>query len=193
MKKYVFILFLTAFSITIQAQERPKKGQEKGKETGKEKAVEPIDYSENYATVNNVVNTLYDVVSGKKNEERDWKLFKLLFHPDAKLITAGRNNDREFQVKFMGAADYVKNSSKWIASNGFVKKEMRRKTEEFGRMAHVFSSYKTYNTEDENKEDSEMRGINSIQLLNDGERWWILNIYWTQETWLNPIPSEYLD
>ncbi|MEL0650593.1 hypothetical protein V6246_04110 [Algibacter sp. TI.3.09] len=189
MKKYVFILFLTAFSITIQAQKGPKKGQGKDQE----KAVEPIDYSENFATVNNVVNTLYDVVSGKKDEERDWKLFKLLFHPDAKLITAGRNNEREFQVKFMGAADYMKSSSKWIASNGFVKKEMLRKTEEYGRMAHVFSSYKTYNTEDENKEDSEMRGINSIQLLNDGERWWILNMYWTQETWLNPIPNKYLD
>ena len=179
MKKYVFTLFLTTISITSQAQK------------SKEKAKQPVDYTENVATVNNVINTFYNVVSGKKNEERDWTLFKFLFHADAKLITAGRNNDRVFQVKFMGAADYIKSSSKWIVSNGFVKKEMRRKTEKFGRMAHVFSSYKTYNTEGE--ENSEMRGINSIQLLNDGDRWWILNIYWTQETWSNPIPSEYLD
>jgi len=37
-----------------------------------------------------------------------------------------------------------------------------------------------------------MRGINSIQLLNDDNRWWIINIYWTQESEENPIPDMYL-
>jgi hypothetical protein len=37
-----------------------------------------------------------------------------------------------------------------------------------------------------------MRGINSIQLLNDGHRWWVVNIYWLQETPENQIPLEYL-
>jgi hypothetical protein len=37
-----------------------------------------------------------------------------------------------------------------------------------------------------------MRGINSIQLLNDGERWWVINIYWTQESDEKAIPEEYL-
>jgi hypothetical protein len=37
-----------------------------------------------------------------------------------------------------------------------------------------------------------MRGINSIQLFNDGKRWWIVNVYWSQETKRNLIPQEYL-
>ena len=37
-----------------------------------------------------------------------------------------------------------------------------------------------------------MRGINSIQLMNDGERWWVKNIYFTQETPANQIPKKYL-
>jgi len=37
-----------------------------------------------------------------------------------------------------------------------------------------------------------MRGINSIQLLNDGERWWIINIYWAQESQEHLIPKKYL-
>jgi hypothetical protein len=36
------------------------------------------------------------------------------------------------------------------------------------------------------------RGVNSIQLLNDGQRWWIINIYWMQESEENPIPEKYL-
>jgi hypothetical protein len=37
-----------------------------------------------------------------------------------------------------------------------------------------------------------MSGINSIQLIFDGNRWWIVNIYWTGETKENPIPKKYL-
>jgi hypothetical protein len=37
-----------------------------------------------------------------------------------------------------------------------------------------------------------MRGINSIQLWNDGKRWWIVNIFWQSETPDNPIPEKYL-
>jgi len=35
-----------------------------------------------------------------------------------------------------------------------------------------------------------MRGIKSIQLFNDGKRWWIVNIYWTQETTKTLILNE---
>jgi uncharacterized protein YciI len=37
-----------------------------------------------------------------------------------------------------------------------------------------------------------MRGINSIQLLYDNNRWWVVNIYWSQESKSNPIPEGYL-
>ncbi len=34
--------------------------------------------------------------------------------------------------------------------------------------------------------------INSFQLLNDGKRWWVVTIYWQNETPENPLPKEYL-
>jgi hypothetical protein len=187
MKKYVFILFLSALTITASAQ----KGEEKGEKTEKGKTKKSSDYSENVATVDSTIKTFYKAISGKKGEKRDWTLFKFLFHADAKLITAGKNNDREFLVNYMSAADYVKNTEKWMVTNGFIQKEISRKSEVFGKMAHVFSTYECFIND--NMEAPEMRGINSIQLLNDGERWWIMNVYWTKESWLNPIPSQYLD
>ena len=36
------------------------------------------------------------------------------------------------------------------------------------------------------------RWRNSIQLFNDGKRWWIVNIYWQQESAENSIPEKYL-
>ena len=35
------------------------------------------------------------------------------------------------------------------------------------------------------------RGINSIQLLWDGRRWWIMNVFWDSERPGNPIPAEF--
>lgn len=37
-----------------------------------------------------------------------------------------------------------------------------------------------------------MRGINSIQLFDDGNRWWIVSVYWQAETPDLPLPSAYL-
>jgi len=37
-----------------------------------------------------------------------------------------------------------------------------------------------------------LRGINSIQLFNDGTRWWIVSVYWQAETPTLPLPPEYL-
>jgi hypothetical protein len=54
----------------------------------------------------------------------------------------------------------------------------------------VFSTYDSGWTE----EDPEpfQRGINSIQLFYDGERWWIMNIFWRGVPGEETIPERYL-
>jgi len=137
-----------------------------------------------------ILSTLYGVISGEKGEVRDWELFKYLFHPDAKLIPSRKTESGVFSATFMTADDYINGSGKWLIENGFFEKEIHRTVNTFGNITQVFSTYESFRSE----ADTEpfMRGINSIQLLNDGERWWIINIYWTQESAENPIPKEYL-
>jgi|SRR5207245_1916258 len=65
-----------------------------------------------------------------------------------------------------------------------------RRTEQFGHIAHVWSTYESRHSEDD--PEPFMRGINSIQLFYDGNRWWIVNIYWQQESVEDPIPEKYL-
>jgi len=175
MKKYLFVLCLVLMSITIDAQESEETSQ---------------NYSEKVKTLDSIIETLYAVISGEKDEARDWKLFKYLFKPDAKLIPTGKNNEGEFMVRYMKPDDYVKGSGKWLVENGFFEKEIYRKTDGFGSIAHVFSTYESFKSEADKKPF--MRGINSIQLLYDGQRWWIINIFWTQETKYNVIPKAYL-
>jgi len=147
-------------------------------------------YGKHVKTLDSTLESLYGVISGEKGEERDWELMKYLFHPDAKLIPAGKNQEGIFQTRYMTVEDYIIGSGKWLIENGFFEKEIHRVINTFGNIVQVFSTYESFRSEADEKPF--MRGINSIQLLNDGERWWIINIYWTQESSENPIPEEYL-
>ena len=37
-----------------------------------------------------------------------------------------------------------------------------------------------------------MRGINTIQLMNDGRRWWIVSVMWEAENPTLALPAQYL-
>lgn len=183
MKKIILAVFITLVTLNLQAQDKSKKGK-------KEESVEFKIDSSLVTTLDGTIKTLYNVISGEKGEKRNWKLMKYLFHKDAKLIPSGKNKDGDIKVKYMTTTDYIKGSGEWLVEHGFFEKEIHRKTDIFGNIAHVFSTYEAFNSESD--EEPFMRGINSIQLLNDGNRWWILNIYWTQETEGSPIPRKYL-
>lgn len=147
-------------------------------------------YESSVKTLDSTLSALYSVISGDKGEARDWEHMKYLFHPDAKLIPSGKNREGIYRARYMTVQDYVDSSGKWLVDNGFFEKEIHRVENTFGNITQVFSTYEAFQT----STDTEpfMRGINSIQLLNDGQRWWIINIYWTQESVENPIPDEYL-
>ena len=185
MKYRVLILTFSLFALTLQAQNKEDKTP---KET--EKAPEFTIDSSRVLTLDKTIKTLYRVISGGKDEKRNWKQFKYLFKPEAKLIPSGMNKMGDYMVRYMSPDDYIKSSGKWLEDNGFIEKEINRKIEAFGNMAHVFSTYEAYLSHDQ--KEPFMRGINSIQLQFDGKRWWIVNIFWTQETQYNPIPRAYL-
>jgi len=170
MKNKILFLF-TVITLTINAQETK-------------------DYTKNVATLDNTIETLYSVISGDKGVERDWDLFRHLFHADAKLIPTGKTKEGKTVARYLTPEDYIKSSGNWLFENGFHEVELNREVQTFGNITQVFSTYESFKS----KDDTEpfMRGINSIQLMNDGERWWIINIYWMQESEDNPIPEEYL-
>ncbi len=173
MKKIIMTLLLCiSMTIIVDAQETTEK------------------YSDKVQTLDSTLKTLYGVISGEKGDARDWELFKYLFKSEAKLIPSGKNNEGIIGTRYMTADDYIKTSGKWLVENGFFEKEINREVHTFGNITQVFSTYESFRSEADAKPF--MRGINSIQLLNDGNRWWIVNIYWTQETKDNPIPKAYL-
>lgn len=149
------------------------------------------NYQTKVSSIDSTIKALYDVISGEKGEQRNWELLKFLFHKDAKLIPSGTNSSGKTEARFLTINEYINTSGVWLVKNGFFEKEIGRKTERFGNIAHVFSTYESFRTKNDSKPF--MRGINSIQLLHDGNRWWILNVYWQSETQKDQIPKKYID
>jgi hypothetical protein len=180
MKRTLLLLLIGFLSFNIQAQKKIKD----------KKDIEFKIDSTSVLTLDSTIKTLYAVISGEKGEERNWKQFKFLFKPDAKLIPSGKDKAENHRVNYMTPDDYIKSSGEWLVENGFFEKEIHRKTDAFGNITQVFSTYECFYSESD--QTPFMRGINSIQLFNDAKRWWIINIYWAQESKAHPIPKEYL-
>jgi hypothetical protein len=76
------------------------------------------------------------------------------------------------------------------AATGFFEREIARRTDCFGNVCQVFSTYESRHSPADAKPFE--RGINSIQLLRDGSRWWIASVAWDAERPDNPLPPQYL-
>lgn len=142
------------------------------------------------ASIDAIIAALYDVISGPAGKKRDWNRMRSLFVPGARLIPLARSPQKEITARVLDVEGYINASGNYLETNGFFEKEIARRTERFGNLAHVFSTYDSRNKMEDAKPFA--RGINSIQLMYDGSRWWIVTIFWESERPDNPIPSEYL-
>lgn len=146
------------------------------------------DYEQDVKSIDAIIKALYEVISGEAKEKRDWERFKYLFATDAKLIPTLKNASGNIQYRTMSPTDYAEMFSTRI-DTGFFEWELHRVTEEYGSIAHVFSTYVTMQRK--NGPDTN-RGINSIQLLKDKDRYYIMNIFWCAESMGFPLPEKYL-
>lgn len=147
-------------------------------------------YANDVKNLDNILAALYEVISGEKGVKRDWARFKNLFIKDAQLMPSGQNKAGKVGYRVLTPQGYVDNAGKSLEKNGFFEVEISRQTEEYGSLVHAFSTYESYHSKAEDQPFA--RGINSIQLMNDGERWWVVSIYWLGETEALPLPKDYL-
>jgi hypothetical protein len=139
-------------------------------------------------SIDTIIEALYDVISGSKDDVRDWERFNSLFDSDARLIFVSSDTPSGFMNRTPEQYAELANGS--FVQNGFYEREISRDTEIYGHIAHVFSTY-----EGRRSLDSEpfLRGINSIQLAFNGERWFIETVFWQAENEQYPLPGKYLD
>ncbi len=143
------------------------------------------------ASIDAIITAAYDSISGPAGQKRDWARERSLFYPGARLIpTAKPDESNNLAPEMLDVDGFIARVEPYFAEHGFYEKEIARRTEQFGQLAHVWSTYESRHNSDDPKPF--MRGINSIQLFYDGGRWWIVTIYWQQDSPEHPIPDRYL-
>jgi hypothetical protein len=145
-------------------------------------------------SIDAIVTAAYDSISGAAGT-RNWNRLRSLFISGARLIPTAENAGEvnpggKLAPQVLDVDGFISRSATYVANHGFFEKEIARRVEQFGHIAHVWSTYESRH--DANDPEPFMRGINSIQLFYDGTRWWIVSIYWQHENPEHPVPDEYL-
>jgi hypothetical protein len=137
-----------------------------------------------------IVGALYASISGPKDAPRQWDRFRTLFAPGARLISTGLRRDSSWAMTTYTPEEYITTANPGLTTNGFFEREIARKTDRFGNIVQLFSTYESRRTAADEKPFA--RGINSIQARFDGQRWWIVTVFWQAENAMHTIPAEYL-
>ncbi len=149
----------------------------------------PAAKAEDVQSIDGIINALYASISGPPGAPRDWPRMRSLFVPDGRLMPTVNRPPEGRGIVMLSVNDYIAGSAAALVDIGFREREIARRVEEFGSIAHVFSTYESYRREETTPF---ARGINSIQLLHDGARWWVVSIFWDAERPGLQIPEKYL-
>ncbi|HXT18872.1 MAG TPA: hypothetical protein VN706_24820 [Gemmatimonadaceae bacterium] len=142
------------------------------------------------ATQDAIVAALYESISGPACQRRDWDRFHSLFVPGARLIPTRIGPDHKATTVVYTPDEYIDAVKTSMDENGFFEREIKRTADTFGTITEAFSTYES--RRQANDSTPFARGINSIQMLNDGTRWWVVTVYWQGERPDMPIPARYL-
>jgi hypothetical protein len=137
------------------------------------------------AEVDSIIAALYAAISGPKDAVRDWPRLRPLFLPGARLIPTFRR-DGVAGYRVWNIDEYIAAAGPGLMRNGFYEREIGRKMERYGNVVHMMSAYESRFTLADPKPFQ--RGVNSIQLFHDGQRWWIVTVFWDSERPDNPVP-----
>ena len=143
------------------------------------------------ASLDAILAAVYDSISGAKGKARNWDRFRSLFAPGARLIPTFKRPTGEFATRALTPEEFIASSGKFMEEQGFFEHGIANHVETFANIAQVFSVYEGRHATSDPKPF--VRGINSIQLMNDGKRWWVVTIFWQAEDPANPLPQKYLD
>ena len=146
-------------------------------------------FDEDVKSIESIMSALTEVISGPADKERNWERFKHLFSENAKLIPTQKTELGEVTYHYWTPQEYVEMYQKNRGGTAFYEQELFRITESFGNIAHCFSTYAVSTSENG---AVERRGINSIQLLKGKERWYIMSVFWSNESEEEKLPEKYL-
>jgi hypothetical protein len=146
-------------------------------------------------SVDAILVALYSSVSHDRETAPDWKRMRDLFLPRG--IVVYRESPQESHVTVLSVKAFQRQADEAIRamkssgqSSAVIEREIARRVSCFGSVCQILSTYESRHARSDPTPFA--RGVNSIQVVADGERWRIASIMWDTERPDNPIPLDYL-
>jgi hypothetical protein len=137
-------------------------------------------------TLDQLPKAIDDAVSGPGTKDRT--CLRAVLMPEVRLIPVSVSADGQVKTTILSVDDYVDRVAK-RGDKTFYEQQVKYATETYGNIAHLWSTYTVTEIPDGKPI---VRGINSIEAVNDGTRWRVLEISWQAETPATPIPAQFL-
>jgi hypothetical protein len=142
-------------------------------------AMTPADWNDDVARIETIVPAIYACISGAAGTARDWARFRFLHRHDARSLRTVVHPDGRIEAQSFDIDGYIANVEPFFAANDFFEVETAQRIERFGQIAHVWSRYDARPSP--GSPVLLKRGANSIQLFDDGTRWWVVGTIWDNE------------
>ncbi len=147
----------------------------------------PAAESADVESIDAILAALYEVISGPAGE-RNWDRFRSLFASGAILLPMVPSPEGATPVRVLSLDDFIAWAEPFFAEP-FYEVESGRTLQRYGNIANAMSAYESRRTPEE---EPFARGVNTITLVTDGDRWYVASIAWDQEREGNPFPPEWL-
>ena len=185
------VSLVSSAAIPLHAQDDSKKPSATAPAAAQVATPPPAAKPADVSSPDGIMAATYDVISGPAGQPRDWDRFRSLFVPGARLIpVVAKKTGGGYDTRIITPDEYAQKADAYFQKNGFAEREIARTAERYGNIMQIFSTYESRH--DAKDAQPFARGINSFQLFYDGTRWWVVTIYWLEETPENPLPREFL-
>ncbi len=135
-----------------------------------------------------IIAALSDSISGEAGAARHWDRFRSLFVPGGgRRVVTRVPKSGPADVTVLSMEDYIARSGSSATPQGFFEIPIAYDVESFGRMTHVYESYGLHHARNDKPYT---RGVNSFELLSDGARYYVLQVFWDTERPDNPLPAK---
>ena len=148
-------------------------------QTNKEK------YAEDVKSVDAIINAYYDVVSGSSSEPWEFERDKYIHSKNAIITRLDENGKAESHTL---EAEYIPIGLS--PKEDFYEKELKRVVSKFGNISQVWSAFEIRT---DLKTESNIRGLNSVQLHYENGRWFIDSWTCEMESEKNNLVTEFLN
>jgi hypothetical protein len=137
-------------------------------------------------SVNGLITSVYDIISGPAGQ-RNWDKLRAFCLPTATFISIKLNSDGTEEYFNGTIDDYIELIGPVLETNDYYENEIERSVQSSDNIANVFSTYESFLYEKDGTNNQ--RGVNSFQLIYLEKRWWIANILWKNEPMEMRFPS----